>query len=270
MTRPPEETKEVARSFHRDGVLVTESELREDLRCGTCGRLLVGVVCGVCSSQYKEKRPPTGRPESRRIRETTTRQREVVTERRFQEVMYEPEIMVDEDFYRFFEAEGIAPAYGRFLREGLRLGDGALGKSGAATAITWLHAQFPRSQRDRRLRRTLNKVQSTATAIVERPRSREPTPTMLRDLELALRKCYDAKDKRCIGLGPALPCDALQLPKVLDRSYAKLPDIAQFTYHCKKKSHFIPAQFDLPHKELEVHHPLDDLIADLTALEINY
>lgn len=71
-------------------------------------------------------------------------------------VMYDPTCSAKNDFYEFWRYDNVRPRYARFLREGLRRGDGSFARSGVAQAVGWLHRQFPSMQFHMRTLKGLN------------------------------------------------------------------------------------------------------------------
>lgn len=301
--RGPSDRRE--RPFHCDGVFVTTCELREDLRCGTCGRVLRAphVLCAACRSPAvataTARRRTTGPIKDTKKTTTTTtttsrrRRRKDAPPRETSallDVLYDTEVLVGEGFYEALEERGVVSAsYGRFLREGLRSGDGALAKSGSARAVRWLRGRFPRSRSERRLRYALN-LRSTGTrlprpkAVASAPSPRPPSPRAIRSFDAALQRREEGKKaaaaKRTAAVSRAWPA----LPGAATK--AKLPDIVRFKLYLdadealRKKGHKTAAAAEDPaahgdddddhhyvydEKPPGNTHPLDDLIAELTA-----
>lgn len=136
-------------------------------------------------------------------------------------ILHDPTSLVRPEFYEFLRADGVAPEYGRFLREGMRRGDGAFEKSSVAQALGWLHREFPHTQSVLRLQRAMNITENRVEPdTVELPQ-RTSAPLFLRKLEIALKH----HDRKSIGLSAVADPAVLRKPNI---TLSKLAEAVAF------------------------------------------
>lgn len=185
-------------------------------------------------------------------------------------IMYDPTCIVDDDFYEFWRYENVRPRYARFLREGLRRGDGSLARSGVAQAVGWLHRQFPSMQLHMRILRGLNARACDIQPEVIETASGRGTRRNLCNLEFALKM----KDKNAAGPSKAAGAEA---PRGEHSQAMRLPDLVSIERkRTRSNSAGDTAEVGPTGESVQVHmrndsrennlDPLDDLIASLGAM----